>query len=262
MQCAAAPNEFSPPTPAACRARRRWSSNLLAAKNGAADHAAFDAAVDEAVADVIAKQTGRRHRHRQRRRAGPHRLHRACHRPAERLRGPVGCAARHRRAGVSRAGATAQAVRLAVPASSGMLGAGVVEGFRRRRSRHRARQGGDDQGRRRRGVHDLAVARPDRALSEEQLLQDRRRISVHARRRDEARVSRHRRCGLHPAARLPRSGDVLRALSRHRHRRLSQDHRDSTSRRSTTRSRICRPTACACMCAGARRSARTTATCR
>ena len=31
--------------------------------------------------------------------------------------------------------------------------------------------------------------------------------------------------GLHPAIRLPRSRDVLRALSRHRHRGLPQDHR-------------------------------------
>ena len=45
-----------------------------------------------------------------------------------------------------------QPVRLAVPAPAGLLGPGGVEGFRRGRSRHRARQGGDDQGRRRRNT--------------------------------------------------------------------------------------------------------------
>ena len=92
--------------------------------------------------------------------------------------GRVHAAARHRRAGISRAGGPAQPVRLAVPASPGVLGAGGVEGFCRRRGRHRALQGCDGGGRRRGIFHDLAVARPDRALPEEPPLQDRRGISL------------------------------------------------------------------------------------
>ena len=54
----------------------------------------------------------------------------------------------------------------------------------------------------------------------------------------------------------------LRALSRHLDSPSTARSSRSTSRRSIIRSRTCRPTACACTCAGARRSARTTATCR
>ena len=120
--------------------------------------------------------------------------------------------------------ATAQPVRVAVSALAGVLGTGDVEGLASRRGRYRASQGGDEQGWRRGIVHDLAVAGPDRSLSREPALQDRRGISVRAGRRDGARVSRHRRGRLRAAARLPRSRDVLCALSRHQHRGLPQDH--------------------------------------
>ena len=46
-------------------------------------------------------------------------------------------------AGISRARRTPQALRLAVPASPGLLRPGRLEGLARRRSRHRARQGRD-----------------------------------------------------------------------------------------------------------------------
>ena len=62
---------------------------------------------------------------------------------------------------------------------------------------------------RRRGagrVHDVAVAGPDRALPQEPALPERRSLSLCARRRDGARIPRHRRRRLHPAARLPGPG--------------------------------------------------------
>ena len=198
---------------------------LLAVKKGDADRNAFNLAVREAVSDVIAKQ----------RAAGidivndgeQGRADYTVH-VVDRLTGFEGqsdAAARPRRAGVSRACRTAQAVCLAVPASSGLLRPGGVEGFRRGGSRHRPRQGRHGEGGRRGILHDLAVARPDRAVSEEPPLQDRRGIPVRARRRDEARIQGDRRRGLHRAARLPGPRDVLRALSRHQPRRLPQDHR-------------------------------------
>ena len=82
-------------------------------------------------------------RRHQRRRAGPHRLHRARQGSPHRLRRPERAAARHRRAGISRARRRCWPVRLAVPASAGLLGPGRLEGFPARRGRHRARQGGD-----------------------------------------------------------------------------------------------------------------------
>src|ERR1051325_2615001 len=114
---------------------------LMAEKKGAADHAALNAVVAEAVADVIAKQKA----------AGidiindgeQGRTDYTVH-VVDRLHGfegqsdaPRGTAARHRRAGIPRACATAQPVRLAVPASPGLLGPGVMEGLCRGGSRHR-----------------------------------------------------------------------------------------------------------------------------
>ena len=51
----------------------------------------------------------------------------------------------HRRAGISRARRTAQAVRLAVPAPPGLLRPGGLEGLAGGAGRHRARQGGDER---------------------------------------------------------------------------------------------------------------------
>ena len=69
------------------------------------------------------------------------------------------------------------------PACSGPVG---WKDWPAARGRHRARQGGDAEVRRGGIFHDVAVAGPDRALSEEPLLQDRRGIPVRARRRDGA----------------------------------------------------------------------------
>ena len=55
-------------------------------------------------------------------------------------------------------------------------------------------------------VHDLTVTRPDRALSREPLLPERRGLSLHAGRRDEARVRGHRASRLHATGGLPGPG--------------------------------------------------------
>ncbi len=119
-----------------------------------------------------------------------------------------------------------QPVRDAVPASSGLLRPGGVEGLAGGRGRHRAGESGDGEVRRGGILHDLAVAGADRALSEEPLLQDRRGIPVRAGRCDGQGIPRHRRCRFHPSARLSRPRDVLCALSRHQHSGLPQDHRE------------------------------------
>ena len=114
---------------------------LLAEKKGDADRAALNAAVREAVADVIAKQ----------RAAGidivndgeQGRTDYTVH-VVDRLTGFEGQSTPPLGTGepeFPELAATAQPVRLAVPASSGLLRPGGVEGFCRGRSRHRPRQG-------------------------------------------------------------------------------------------------------------------------
>ena len=77
-----------------------------------------------------------------------------------------------------------QAVRLAVPAPPGLQRPGRLEGLGGGGSRHQDRQGGGGRRQMRGHLHDLALARADRALPQEQILQDRRGIHLRARRRD------------------------------------------------------------------------------
>src|SRR6516165_11892236 len=115
-------------------------------------------------------------------------------------------AARHRRARLPRALGDARLFRLAVPASAGLLGPGQVEGLCRARGRHRAGQGGD--GRRQSGgrLFHVAIAGTDRALPQEPALPERGSLSLRARRRDGARIPRHRGRWPRAAARLSGPG--------------------------------------------------------
>ena len=113
----------------------------------------------------------------------------------------------------------------------------------------------------RRIFHDLAVAGADRALSQEPLLQDRRGVSVRAGRRDGARNTA-------PSSRPASSCSSIARTSRCPTRSIPASASRTTARSSRSNvealndvgARACRPTACACTSAGARRSARTTAT--
>ena len=98
-------------------------------------------------------------------------------RPPDRLRGQADAAARHRRAGISRS--FAQLLNQFAspfqhrPACSGPVTWKDLPAVEADIARAKAAM---TEGRRQGIFHDVAVARPDRALSQEQLLQDRRGI--------------------------------------------------------------------------------------
>ncbi len=209
---------------AACREPEGGGPVAAKRKAAGANHAALDAAVAEAVADVVGQAEGGGHRRDQRRRAGSDRLHRPRHRPPDRLRGQARAAARHRR---TRVPELAQLLSQFAspfqrwPACSGRLSGRILPPCKPTSRAPRR----DDQ-RRRRGIfHDLAVARADRALSDEPAYKTVEEYlftlaDVMAR---EYRAIVEAGFVLQLDCRI--SGDVLCALSGHQCRGLPQDHR-------------------------------------